>query len=379
TRGSILDSVHAFAQSIVGPLYLGFLALILLAGFGLIASRSHLLRTESLIDAPFSREAAFLGNNLGLVVITFTVLLGTIYPLLAEALSGRRVSVGAPYFNQTATPAMLLLLFLMAVGPLVPWKAGSPRRLLRRVQVPVWGASATVAALAVAGVRNLAALAAFGLASFVALATLSELFKSAVHYRNTFGGNLASATIGAARRNRRLFGGLFVHLGLVLAAVAITASSSFDRRTEMTLARGEVRTFARYDFRFEGVREMHQPHRRSVVADVSLLDRGVRVMKLTPLMNFYPNARDPIGTPSIRTGSLTNGFRDIYISLSSVAGDGASASFRVYEIPGVLWLWIGGGVMAAGGVFAAWPSRRTRKPVGSRELRRQRQLEGVAP
>lgn len=359
TRGSILFSVHAFAQSIVGPLYLGFLALVLLVGFGLIAARSHLLRSEGAFDAVLSRESTFLGNNVVLVAMTFTVLVGTIYPLIAEAASNRRVSVGAPYFNQTMIPVVLILLFLMAVGPLLPWKAGSAAALRRRLQVPALISAGTVAALTLAGVANVGALLAFGLSAFVIASSGSELYRGASKYRSSFGGGRTRAVAGAVLRNRRFYGGLAVHVGVAIAAVAITASSSFDQRTEVTLNKGETAGFAGYTFRFEKVQEIREPHRRSLIAHLTLLENGRSVARLTPRLNFYPAARDPIGTPSIRTGGLRNGFKDVYASVSSVT-DAGEASFRLYVNPGVVWLWVGGAVMTLGGALAFWPSRRTR-------------------
>ena len=148
TRGSILASVHAFADSIVGPLYLAFLTLVLLGGFGLIAWRRESLRAEATFDTPLSRESVFLGNNILLLVLTFTVLVGTIYPLLAEAVTGGKVSVGSPFFNRNTAPVALLLLFLMGIGPLLPWRAASLSAVLRRLQVPMWAAATTAALLA---------------------------------------------------------------------------------------------------------------------------------------------------------------------------------------------------------------------------------------
>ena len=152
TRGSILASVHAFAESIVGPLYLAFLTLVLLGGFGLIAVASRVAaRRGDLRHAAVAARASFLGNNVLLLVLTFTVLVGTIYPLLAEAVTGGKVSVGSPFFNRNTAPVALLLLFLMGIGPLLPWRAASPSAVLRRLQVPMWAAAVTAALLALTG------------------------------------------------------------------------------------------------------------------------------------------------------------------------------------------------------------------------------------
>lgn len=373
TRGSILSSVHAFAQSIVGPMYLGFLALVLVGGFGLLAARSPLLASESGFDTPLSREAAFLGNNVLLLVPTFTVLVGTIYPLLAEALTGEKVSVGGPHFTRTTVPVMLLLLFLMGIGPLLPWRAGSARRVASRLRGPAWAGALTVAALALSGMRDLAALLAFGLAVFVVTATVAELSRGVRAHRRASSGPLLRTVLAAARRNPRLYGGLVVHLGVVLAAVAVTASSAFDRQAEVTLGRGGSAAFAGHTFRFEGVREVEEPHRRVVVADVALLEDGRAEERLTPSLNYYPASADPIGTPAIRYGTPANLFRDLYVSVVALDPEGSRATFRLHLNPGVVWLWVGGAVMLLGGVLAAWPERRRRTlPLPDRPARVER-------
>src|SRR5207244_752866 len=234
TRGSILSSVHAFAQSLVGPMYLGFLVVVLVAGFGLIAMQSWRLRSEGRFDSALSREAAFLGNNLVLLAVTFVVLLGTIFPLVVEALTNRQSTVGGPYFVQTTVPLFLLLLFLMGIGPLLSWRRASREMVRRRVTLPAAAGAAVVVGLALAGVRNLAAVAAFGLAAFVAAANGSEVVRGVMSYRRATSRPLPRAAVETVSRNRRLYGGLVVHLGFAVAVVAITASSSFAKQTEVT-------------------------------------------------------------------------------------------------------------------------------------------------
>ena len=360
TRGSILASVHTFAQSAVGPLYLTFLIVVLVGGFGLIALRSRLLRSESLFDSAMSREAVFLGNNVLLAVLAFTVLVGTIFPLLDQALTGARVSVGGPYFDRMAVPVTLLLVFLMGIGPLLPWRAGSTRQLLWRLRGPAWAGGITVAALALAGVGHVPALLTFGLAAFVAAGTIGEIARGIRSHRRAVGGSVASAAAGAVRRNHRLYGGLVVHLGLLVAVVAIAWSSSFRQQTEVTLTRGQTTRFAGYTFRYEGADLRKQPYRTVFVAHLAVLRDGREVHQMIPSLNFYPNSSEPIGTPSISKGTVTNRFQDLYAALQSMGVKGASATFRLYLNPGVFWLWVGGGVMVLGGLIALWPPRRAR-------------------
>jgi cytochrome c-type biogenesis protein CcmF len=376
TRGSILSSVHSFAQSAVGPMYLGFLVLVLVGGFGLIALRAGRLRATGQIDAALSREAAFVGNNLALLSLTFVVLLGTVFPLVVEATSNRQVTVGGPYFRRTTVPVLLLLLLLTGVGPLLSWRGGSPERLIGRLRLPLGTGAVVVAALALAGVRDLAAAAAFGLAAFVAVANAAELTRSVRAAARAGGRRGPAATLRAVLRGRRRYGGLIVHIGLALAAVAITASSTFARQAEVTLSRGQSTAFGGYVLRYDGLRTLRQPQRVVLVTDVSVVSAadGSNLGGLDPSLNLYPAASEPIGTPSIRHGLL----RDLYASVIGVDQGGEQATFRFFLNPGVSWLWVGGAVMGAGGLLAAWPSRRrvaAGKPPAARRSRRRQLAE----
>ena len=359
TRGSILTSVHAFAKSAVGPLYLGFLVLVLTGGFGLIAARAWRLRSEGRFDSALSREAVFLGNNLILLSVTFVVLLGTIFPLLYEALTNRQVTVGGPYFRSTTTPLFLLLLFLVAVGPLLPWRRAAWPQLRKRLLVPAVAGAAVIVALAVAGIANVAAVGALGLAAFVATSNVSEMVRGVRAHAAATGRSLPAAVTGVFARNRRLYGGLVAHLGLAIAAAAITVSSSFAHQTEVSLVRGQQTSFAGYTLTYQGEHTLHQPQREVLVADVAVTRGGRSLGELTPSVNLYPGTTDPIGTPSIHFGVL----KDLYASLVGFdrVGGASRGSFRFFLNPGVLWLWVGGGIMALGGLLAAWPERRRRR------------------
>jgi cytochrome c-type biogenesis protein CcmF len=374
TRGSILASVHAFAESIVGPLYLAFLTLVLLGGFGLIAWRRESLRAEATFDTPLSRESVFLGNNVLLLVLTFTVLVGTIYPLLAEAVTGGKVSVGSPFFNRNTAPVALLLLFLMGIGPLLPWRAASPSAVLRRLQVPMWAAAVTAGLLALTG-AGVVAVIVFGLAAFVAAATVAEMVRGVQAQRRAHGISVGAAIGAAVARNHRLYGGLVVHLGLIVAVVGVSWAALADRSSEVTIARGEIAHAEGYDLRYDGLTTREEPQRRVLVADLTVLDpeTGDEVVHLHPSLNLYPSASEPIGTPSIRTGTPFNGMVDLYASLVTVEND-TRASFRFFVSPGIGLLWLGGAVMALGGIVAAWPTRpRAASPRGPERLAERRE------
>jgi cytochrome c-type biogenesis protein CcmF len=360
TRGSILESVHTFAQSAVGPLYLAFLVVVLTAGFGLIAVRSRDLQSETALDSPVSREAIFLGNNVLLSVLAFTVLIGTIFPLLDQALTGARVSVGGPYFDRTAVPVALLLVFFMGIGPLLPWRAGSTAQLAKRLRTPAWAGATTVVGLALAGVGHVAAVMTFGLAAFAGTATVGEMARGVRAHRRAMGGSVPSAVAGTVRRNHRLYGGLAAHLGLLLLVVGVAWSSSYRQQAEVTLSPGDTAHFAGYTLRYDGSTVRHDPYRTVFVSRLAVLSAGREVHALIPSLNFYPNAAEPIGTPSISKGTPTNLFRDLYVSVQSLTARGRSATFHMYLNPGVFWLWVGGAIIAVGGIVALWPPRRTK-------------------
>ena len=282
TRGSILLSVHAFAQSAVGPMYLAFLVVILAGGFGLIGAQAWRLRSEGRFDSPLSRESAFLGNNLVLLAVTFVVLIGTIFPLVVEALTNRQVTVGGPYFKETTIPFFLLLLFLMGVGPILPWRRGSPQQVRRKVTMPGVGGSAVIVVLALFGMRNVAALAAYGLASFVLIANAQEIVRGIRSFARATDTPAAAAIGEAVRRNRRLYGGLVAHLGIAIAAIAVTTSTAFARQTEVTLSRGQQVAFAGYSLRYEGLSVVRQPQRVVDVAAVTVWRDGRMVGQLRP-------------------------------------------------------------------------------------------------
>ena len=340
TRSGVLDSVHAFTESPIGPAVLGLFAVTVVVGVGLIGWRGDVLRSPGSIDSPLSREGAFLANNVLFGAFAFVVLLGTVFPLLAEALNGERVTVGRPYFDKMATPVALCLLFLMAMAPALPWRKASGELLWRRVRWPAWAATAVVVVCVATGLRGLAPLVAFGLGAFAAAAAVRQLGLSA--RRQGWRGLLGRAN-----------GGMIVHLGVVLIAVAFAASSAYGQRAEFRLTPGQSATLAGHTVTYLGSRTVLHPNRRSEVADVRI--DGGRIYR--PALNLFPNGTQAIGTPSVRTG-LAN---DVYLSvISTPRQPGAPLVLAVIVQPLVVWLWIGGALMAVGTAMAAVPGRRRR-------------------
>jgi len=357
TRGNVLSSVHAFAQTSVGPAYLGFLALVLLTGFGLVAWRLPTLRSPATLTSAVSREGAFVANNMLLLAATGIILLGTVFPLIVEAVTGQQITVGGPYFRSSITPVFLLILLLAGTAPLLPWRATSRARALRRLRIPAAVAAAVMIATAAAGVTSVYAVAGFGLAALVLVTNGQELVSGISVGRH--GGR--GGAIRALLRSRRRHAGLVVHIGLALVAAGITASSTLGQQSQVTLKTGQAAVFGGQVLRYQGLRTDQQPQRIVLTATVSVTDPGgVPAGTLAPRMNLYPAATEPIGTPSIHRGAVW----DLYASVISLQNDGSSATFRFYRNPGVNWLWAGGLVMALGGIAAAWPPRRRRDGQG---------------
>ena len=363
TRGSVLSSVHAFAQSAVGPAYLTFLGLVLLGGFGLVAWRLPMLRTPARLESTVSREAAIVGNNMLLLAATAIILLGTVLPLVVEALTGDQITVGGPYFQSALAPVFLLVLVLAGTAPLLPWRAVNRERAVRRLRLPVLAAALVIVGTSLAGLRDLYAVAGFGAATLVLVGNGQEIASGlAVGRRH-------SGVLRTLARGRRRYAGLTVHIGLALLAIGITASSNLAEQTQVTLRTGESTVFADHTLRYAGLETDQQAQRVVLTARVDVSGSG----PLTPRMNLYPAASEPIGSPSIHRGVL----RDLYASVISLQDDGNSATFRFYRNPGITWLWIGGVVMALGGAAAAWPARRRRAEEATVAAERRRQFSGA--
>jgi cytochrome c-type biogenesis protein CcmF len=365
TRSGVIDSVHAFTQSDIGPWLLTFLAIVAATGIGLIAWRGDALRAPGRIDAVVSRESAFLANNLLFACLAFVVLLGTVFPLVAEALDGTRLSVGGPYFDRMTTPIGLALLFLMAVAPALPWRATSGEVVRHRLLVPAWiGAGVMLLAVAL-GARDVAEVLAYGLGAFAVAGIVRQFYLGARGRRRALGESGPQALGRATRSNPRLYGGLVVHLGVVLIAIALAASSAHGATRTVRLRVGEAASVSGYRLTYLGATTERSGQKTTVAARVRI-QKGARDLGVyAPAVSTYPNATEGIGTPSVHTGVR----EDVYLTLTSSPNEQGRVTLTVRINTMIVWLWIGGAVMALGTVLALAPRlRRTRRP-GARPRR----------
>jgi len=340
TRSGVIQSVHAFSEGSIGPLLLGFFGVIVLVSVGLIGWRGDRLRSPGRIDSPVSREGAFLLNNVLFAAFAFVILLGTVFPLIVEALRDRRVSVGPQYFNRMSMPIGFVLLFLMAIAPVLPWRKASGELLSQRLLWPAWAAVGAVGVAVAVGGRGLEPLLAFALGGFAGGAALRQIV-------------LASRRQGWRGLVGRANGGMVVHLGVVLIAVGLAASSSYLRDSEFTLAEGESASIGGHTVTYLGTSVIERTEKQSYVAAVSI--DGGQVYE--PSFNLFRGAGQSVGEPSVRSSWKD----DVYLTLEQpLPVDGGPAVIRVIVQPLVSWLWVGGLLMGVGTVLAAFPGRRRR-------------------
>ena len=359
TRSGVIESVHAFSESDLGPVLIAFFLLVTVVGFGLIAWRGDRLRSPGGIDAPLGREGAFVVNNLVFVGFAFVVLLGTLFPLLYQALRNQAVTVGAPYFDTVAVPVGLTLLFLMAVAPALSWRKVDAGVLWHRLAVPAWAGVLTVVACVAAGVRGLEPLAGFGLAAFAAASALRSLVL-AVRASRRHGAGAWRGLVG------RTNGGMVVHLGVVVLAIGLVAATSFRAQAELVLRPGKVVRFDGHTFVFEGVRTVDTAQRLAHEAVVRVDGGGL----FYPAVSQYGGpSSEVVGTPAIDSSFVD----DVYLTWDATGRTGKSTGGSVVPTlpataiavgvvvePLIAWMWAGGLIIGVGGLLALVPGSRRR-------------------
>ncbi len=341
TRSGVINSVHAFAEGQIGPWFLSFFGVVVAVSLGLIAWRGDRLRAPGTMDSAVSREGAFLANNVLFAVFAFVVLLGTVFPLVVEALRDERLSVGRPFFDTMTMPLGLAMLTLMAIAPVLPWRKASGELLSQRLWWPAWIGAATVVTAVVLGATGWAPVAAFGLGGFAAGAAGRQLV-------------LATRRQGVRGLLGRTNGGMIVHLGVIVIAVAFAAAQAYETSTELELRPGQSGTFDGHTVLYEGSELV-------TLEQVTELRARVRVdgeLREPALQTFRASGASGILKPSVKP-TLT---RNVYVTIQQRPGADGAAVIKVLVTPLVSWLWVGGGIMALGTVLAAFPGRRRRRP-----------------
>jgi cytochrome c-type biogenesis protein CcmF len=364
TRSGILNSIHSFTESSIGPWFLGFIVAVTATSLALVFTRLPLLRSETKLESPVSREASFLYNNLLLVALTLTILWGVVYPILSQAVTGTERVIGPPYYNFFLRSFGLPLLLLMGIGPLLAWRRASLRGLGRSFAWPLATAAVTgVVLLALVAGSSVPGLVAYTFSAFVVASIVVEFARGTGARRGASGESWAAAFASLVARNRRRYGGYVVHAAIVFLAVGIVGSSAYDSVNEARLRPGQslsvggyrvgyVRTFDR--------RGENDLERRAVVR----VSRGGHVVGvLTPGRNWYPAEQQASSEMAIHRDWLRA--EDVDLVLQRFRGDG-SIELKALVKPLVNLIWLAGFVFVLGSLVALWPDAREQRRLAVR-------------
>ncbi len=358
TRSGVIQSVHAFGVSSLGPWFLAFLAVTLLAFLYLLFNRMDHLKEENELDSLISRESSFLLNNLILVGAAFATLWGTIFPMVSEGITGKKVTVGAPFFDQVNGPIFLALIVLIGICPLIGWRRATAENLIRNFLRPFAVSLIVAIALIVLGIREWYGVVAFSATAFV-LATIGlEFYRGVLARHRQYNENLVAAAVNLVTNNRRRYGGYIVHIGVILGVIGIAGSSFYQVDTQANLKPGETVQLKQYTVQFDGLQAYPTENHDVVSARLTILENGSRVGTMSPEKDYYtspdPNQSQSTTEVAVRTTPL----EDLYIILAGFDTTAGTATLKVIVNPLVVWLWVGFGVLIAGTVIAAWPDPR---------------------
>jgi cytochrome c-type biogenesis protein CcmF len=389
TRSGIISSVHSFAQSNVGYFFLAFLVLTVGAVTALILMRLHLLEADSELQSMVSREASFLFNNLLLVGVAFSVLWGTLFPIISELVRGTQVTVGPPFFNQVNIPLGLALLGLTGIGPLIAWRHASAGNLRRQFVVPAIVGVAVAVVLVSIGVREFYAIMALALSGFVLAGIVQEFWRGMGARHRLHGESYLAAFARLIGRNRRRYGGYIVHVGIVMYFVAFSGMA-FGRNMEASLMPGEsveMRSAFGYTYEFThlGVSQSWELNRfvSAAMVDVKRDSEPIGRIKSEKRQHFTcrvqvspcpRDLRESSFEPSTEAGIKESLREDIYVVYAGSVEGTEEAVYRFTLNPLVWWLWYGGVVLVIGGVVTMWPSSQVVTEARVRRTSREPQL-----
>jgi cytochrome c-type biogenesis protein CcmF len=364
TRSGVVNSIHSFTQSSIGPWFLAFIIVAVAFSVALILWRLPLLRARTRLESLVSREATFLYNNLLLVALCLTILWGVAWPIVSEAVRGESVVVGRPYYDFFLRIFGLPLLLLMGIGPLVAWRRASMRGLGRILAGPALVAVATGAALVVSGAgSSLPGLVAYTFSAFVTAAIVLEFARGTSARRALSGEAYPRALASLVSRNRRRYGGYVVHFSIVLLAVGVAGSSAYDAVAEGRLARGDALEVGGYTLTYERLTERDTSNATEVRALLGVRRGGSDLGTVEAGKNAYGVEQQVSNEVGLRTDWLRA--EDLFVIAEQVNGDG-SVQLRVFVKPLVNLIWLAGLVFLAGSLIALWPDAREQRRLATR-------------
>jgi cytochrome c-type biogenesis protein CcmF len=372
TRSGVVNSIHSFTQSSIGPWFLAFIGVVVAVSLAIVFWRLPLLRSPTKLESPVSREAAFLYNNLLLLALCLAILWGVVYPLLSEAVRGEAVVLGRSYYDFFLRVFGLPLLLLMGIGPLVAWRRASLRSLLTAFRWPTAVALVTGGVLLALGAgSSVPGLIAYTFSAFVS-ATIVLEFARGTRARKALGAaSWPSAFSSLISRNRRRYGGYVVHAAIVLLAIGIAGSSAFDSVAEARLTRGQTMAIGDYRLTYESLDERLAANATEIRATLHVV-RGDRDLgTLEAGKNAYTIEQQVSNEVGIRSDPLTG--EDLFVIAEQIDPDG-TVYFRVFVKPLVNLIWLAGGVFLLGSLIALWPDAREQR----RLVERTREIGATA-
>jgi cytochrome c-type biogenesis protein CcmF len=353
TRSGIVQSVHAFGEDReLALLFTIFMIVILVVSFGLVIYRLPLLRSRHELDSWVSREAAFLANNWILLFSAFFVLFGTMFPTLSEAVTGERLTVGAPFFNKWMLPIGLMLLTLTGVGPLLAWRKSTVSNLVYQFLWPVASGLAAGGLVVALGVRVWSSGICFALCGFVFGTIAQEFIRGAQVRRGATGTDILTALIGLVGRSKRRYGGYIVHVGIVLIFLGF-AGEGFKKDTQVVLKPGEQAAIGPFIVRHDALRVTSDAQKQMITGHVTVLDGDSVVATLRPAKWFFNKSRD--GQPTTEVAIRRGVGEDLYIVLAGYDAATQSGTYALHVNPLVNWIWFGFGIMAMGTILTLLP------------------------
>lgn len=361
TRSGIISSVHAFGQSPVGFVFLGFLILVLAAGTYLIWTRYEKLKEQNpRIEAFLSRESSFLYNNLILVGICFATFWGTIFPLISEAIKGVKISVGPPFFNTINAPLFLLLILLMGVCPLLGWRKTSSKGILKNFLLPFSLTALTLPVLYISGIRSFMPVFFFSFSVFAITTLLREFYLGTKAGVKNSEKGWPSSFLTLVTRNRRKYGGFIIHAGMVLIVLGLAGYGYFQYKEDFVLSKGQEVTIKDYRLKYTDLITRKKWNYEGVGSLIEVYNSGKFKGSLRPEKRFYKKREQE---PTTEVAILTGLAEDLYLILGGWSRDG-SITLTVVINPLISWIWIGTGVIMFGTTWAVLPRRRREEEAG---------------
>ncbi|MEE2876958.1 MAG: heme lyase CcmF/NrfE family subunit [Candidatus Neomarinimicrobiota bacterium] len=359
TRSGIVSSVHSFTQSSLGPMFFGFVLLILAVSIYLVLSRLDDLKSGKRMESFVSRESGFLFNNVVFVSICFAVLWGTMFPIISEAVTGTQITVGAPFFNQITIPIGLLLLTLSGIGPLLAWRRTSRESLTRNFSIPVLIGLVMAGVVMIAGVRSIYPVMTVALTAFVTSTISTEFWRGITVRRRKFNESSLQALFRMISKNRSRYGGYIVHIGIVFMFVGFIGKA-FDKDREWAMSVGDEVRIAGYDIRLTALDEEERSNHYAWIATLDVTKKGETVTSLQPEKRIYfhknpnPDRRQPHSELSLHSTWR----EDVYSVFGGIDPEKELLTIKIMVNRLVRFVWLGGYVLLFGTVIALWPDRR---------------------